>query len=144
MTALKLNDAEILMFLNSGAVFYGLHRNVTSAKSHYLVVLNKNPSNDELIVVSVATSNIKYRKTLYDDFDKTCVTVKKDEYTHFTADETVFDCNDLKTIPIEEFLYQVRTEKWECKDNIPTEILYKLISAAKQSNIVKESLKKLL
>lgn len=134
------------MKVSQGNVFFIQHREVSSSKPHYLLVLNPNPESSEIIVLGVITSGIekaKLRIAYSRESEKTLVTVSPEDYPALDHD-SVIDCNS-----------PVKYSKWEFensfgqiastrKADISLEIVNAVIAGVLLSNQVPERIKKQL
>ena len=49
---------EIRVSLRQGTVYYMAERNLTSAQPHYFIVVNADPLGDEILLLTVASSQV--------------------------------------------------------------------------------------
>lgn len=134
------------MGTSRGTVYYTQHREVTSNKPHYLVVLNCDPDSAQYIVFGVITSNIndaKLRIVHNRQPLETLVFLTPSDYPELNHD-SVIDCNS-----------PVKLSKWEfdCafaqinatrKTDMPDRICNAIVSGALASTMVAQNIKKLL
>ena len=134
------------MGTSRGTVYYIQHREVTSPKPHYLVVLNCDPDSAEYIVFGVITSNINdaRRRIAYNrQPSETLVLLTPSDYPELDHD-SIIDCNS-----------PVKMSKWEFdlafgqinatrKADMPDYICDAVVNGTLVSTMVATNIKKLL
>ena len=136
-------ESMLNLCLHEGAVFYLVDRAFTSAEPHYFIVLNHNPSNDELLVVTVASSqidNVKRRRSFLPS--ETLVEVAESEYEAFTKD-SIIDCNSARTKSKQQVLEQLNSGGTSAV-RMPLDILNKLRTGVLASPVVEPSVKAII
>lgn len=130
--------------LPQGAVFYMRHRKISSRHPHYLVVLNANAKTDDLIVLSVITSQIEKRKkqaALRNFPPESLVEFSPKDYWPLDK-PSLIDCNACITTPGKEFRQNILTET-RCA-NLPKELLGRILDGVRASKKTSDEIKKRL
>lgn len=137
-------DSLLRFTLRGGSVYYLQHRDLSSEKSHFFVVLNLDPSSDDFLVLAVASSKITGVRTRRQDLPaNTLVEITPAEYTDFTLNSIV-DCNDVFRKTRQELLQKLQGSlAWE-KTPMPADILVKLRQGVLASPLIEDSIKALL
>lgn len=116
------------------------------SKNRYFVVLNKKPKTDTVLIMVTSTSQIAKKK----DFvrragisEQTVVLVLSSEYPVFNS-ESVFNCNDVHEINIQDLIRKIEETGSMNYPKIPDSILAKLIIGVNASPRISPAIKKLL
>lgn len=139
----RYSATQLNLCLHDGAVFYLVDRSFSSAEPHYFIVLNHDPGNDELLVVTVASSqidNVKRRRSFLPA--ETLVEIAENEYEAFTKD-SIIDCNSARTKSKMQVLEQLNSGGSQVA-RMPADILNKLRAGVLASPVVEPSVKELL
>jgi hypothetical protein len=113
---------------------------------HYLIVLNLAPRSDEVLVMSVVTSNIAHRRELARitrNPPETIVEFGPGEYAMLDHPSCV-DCNSLVTMAAVEFQQIARSRSATPCDDIPQEVLERILAGVQASVSVPANIKKLV
>ena len=132
--------------LYQGVVFFIQHREVTSNKPHYLVVLNPDPGRDELVVFGVITSgiaNAKKRVEINGENPETLVILTPLDYSELEH-ESVIDCNSPVKYSKWEFEQAFGQLNSKRKSNMPVSICEEVIKGISLSKQVPPRIKKIL
>ncbi len=137
-------DRLLRLTLRGGSVYYLQHRDLSSEKAHFFVVLNLDPDGDGFLVLAVASSKITAVRNRRQGFPKnTLVEITSAEYADFTLDSIV-DCNAVFRKTRQELLQKLQCGlAWE-KTPMPVDILARIRQGALTSPLVEESVKRLL
>ena len=132
--------------LRQGTVYYMQQRSVTSAKPHYCIVMNASPLTDELIVLSIVTSNVEMRKDrarLTGERPETIVEMGPADYPELSLPSCV-DCNDVKRGDASQFRSDVsRAAAVPCRD-LPPGVLERIVAGILLSTQVDDRVKDLV
>ncbi len=109
-------DSLLRFTLRGGSVYYLQHRDLSSEKAHYFVVLNLDPSSDEFLVLAVASSKIiGVRNRSQNLPTSTLVEITPAEYSDFTL-HSIVDCNYVFRKTRQELLQKLQGSlAWEKK-----------------------------
>jgi len=114
-------------------------RALSSNQPHYFVVVNADPLGDEVLLLTVASSQVdavmRRRKR---EPASTVVEIPECEYSDFTKD-SVIDCNQVFTKSLVDLCSQWKRKEIVPKDDIPFEILERLTRGVLESRLVSES-----
>jgi hypothetical protein len=95
-------DPKLRLTLREGSVYYFTERSLTSAESHYFVVVNSNPIGQELLLLGVVTSKVAEVKQRRRDSAESLVEISPHDFEIFRK-LSIVDCNDPKQIQLVEF-----------------------------------------
>ncbi len=130
---------EIRLSLRQGTVYYMQDRSLTSQEPHYFVVVNSDPLGDEVLLMTVASSQVekvRHRRRL--EPGSTVVEIGEAEYADFTKD-SVIDCNQVFTKSLADLCSQWGRKEIVTKYDLPAELLDKLRKGVSDSRLVSEA-----
>lgn len=130
---------EIRVSLRQGTVYYMAERHLTSAQPHYFIVVNADPLGDEVLLLTVASSQIDtvIRRCSREPVS-TVVEISEADYADFTKD-SVIDCNRVFTKSLADLCSQWHRKEIVPKLDIPKEILDRLKQGILDSRLVSEA-----
>ncbi len=138
---------RILGGIQTGAVYYFEEELLSSPEPHYFIVLNKNPRNEEVLILVCASSQVEKRKQISKRLrfpTETLVIISPSEYPLFTK-ETVVDCNSVFEKNAQSLVDKLEHGKLKiCVELIPEQIVEKLVKGIIASAKISENIKKLL
>lgn len=132
--------------LYRGIVYFAQHREVTSPKPHYLIVLNANPDSSEIIVFGVITSGVEQarkRARITGECDETIVELSPEDYApldHLSA----VDCNSPVKLHKWEFEACMGQLNAQRRSDVSPEICDAIVRGVLASRRVSEKIKKAL
>lgn len=132
--------------LYQGVVYFIQHREIYSSKSHYLVVLNPDPKNSELIVFGVITSGIeKAEKRIFYNKEKpeTLVKISPEDYSELDHNSVV-DCNTPVKYSMMEFEKNFGAINSNRKTDMPLSICESIVNGVLLSRQVPQKIKNAL
>ena len=130
---------EIRLSLRQGTVYYMADRSLSSIEPHYFVAVNAFPLRDEVLLLTVASSQIEtVKRRRAKEPESTVVEIPEAEYADFTKD-SVIDCNQVLTKPLAELCAQWSRKEIVAKLDIPEDLLEKLQHAVLSSRLVSET-----
>lgn len=130
---------EIRVSLRQGTVYYMAERHLTSAQPHYFVVVNANPLGDEVLLMTVASSQIEVvKRRCAREPGSTVVEINETDYADFTKD-SVIDCNRVFTKSLADLCVQWQRKEIVPKQDIPKQILDRLKQGILDSRLVSEA-----
>lgn len=134
---------ELRLGLRAGSVFYFQSRQLTSAKPHFFVVVNRDPLRSQLLLLTIVTSNIADVRTRNRTRMETVVEILPREYAEFTKHSAI-DCNVVLEKPLAELAGMVTRKEVRYHRDLPAEIFIRIRSAILASPVVAEELKEML
>ena len=132
--------------LYQGVVYFIQHREIYSSKSHYLVVLNPDPTCSELLVFGVITSGIeKAEKRIFYNKEKpeTLVKISPEDYPELDHD-SVIDCNTPVKYSKMEFEKSFASINSNRKTDMPSSICKAIVNGVILSRQVPQKIKNAL
>ena len=91
----RIPSGIIKASIKAGSVYYFRDEHLNSSYKHYMVVLNKKPKTDEVILFACGQSKIRNVKLLRSNCPpETLVIITPKQYSGFRVD-TIFDCNNV-------------------------------------------------
>jgi hypothetical protein len=114
-------------------------RGLTSVEPHYFVVVNSDPLGDEVLLLTVASSQVeKVKRRRAREPEATAVEIEQSEYVEFTRN-SVIDCNQVFTKSLWDLCNQWNRKEIIPKQDLPTELLQSLQSGILASRLVSEA-----
>lgn len=130
---------EIRLTLRPGTVYYMADRGLTSVEPHYFVVVNADPLGDEVLLLTVASSQIdSVKRRRKKEPESTIVEIPETDYADFTKD-SIIDCNQVFTKSLPDLCAQWQRKEIVPKRDIPKEILAKLQQGVMDSRLVSKT-----
>lgn len=130
---------EIRLTLRPGTVYYMEDRALTSVQPHYFVVVNGDPLGDEILLLTVASSQIaSVQRRRRNEPASTVVAVAESEYADFSKD-SIIDCNQVFSKSLSDLCAQWKRKEIVPKQDIPPEILAKLQQGVLDSRLVSDA-----
>jgi hypothetical protein len=137
-------DLKLRLTLREGSVYYFAERSLTSPEPHYFIVVNSNPLAQQVLVLSVVTSQVDSVKLRRKTCPQTLVELAPDIFDVLTK-PCIVDCNDLKQIPLAEFNGRFVRKEIRCFDkDLPVALRKALRKAIHASNILSGEVKALV
>ncbi len=140
MTDLPL---ELRLGLRAGSVFYFRARELTSQEPHFFVVLNLDPLGQELLLLTVFTSQIDKVRIRNCERPQTVVEFGPADYAPLNR-PTAIDGNVVFRRTLAEMADLVRRKKMEYHPDLPPALLEKIQAAVLGSPVVDEEDKDLI
>jgi len=114
-------------------------RNLTSAQPHYFIVVNADPLGEEVLLLTVASSQIDaVKRRCAREPGSTVVEINEVDYADFTKD-SVIDCNRVFTKSLADLCAQWQRKEIVPKQDIPKPILDRLKQGILDSRLVSEA-----
>ena len=130
--------------MQKGNVFYGLFRELSSGKSHFLIVINTPSEDMPYIVLTAITSQIekaKRRLQMNGLSPETLVELSPSDYPPLHL-PSVVDCNFPLKCPKD--LFEMDFGDFNRKEDMPKHLVEKIISGVLLSPLVSNEIKKLI
>jgi len=132
--------------LKRGSVLLFAFRGITSGRKHFFIILNSNPTKDNIIFLSVFTSKVQERKKARSNCPpETLVEVTPQEYNVLSV-PSLIDCNSIFEISFTELKGKIKTEMKlsEIKADLPPNIIKKIINGILKSKLIPPEIQKKL
>jgi hypothetical protein len=130
--------------IQAGSVYYFHEPSFQSSKEHYFVVLNVNPSKDEILLLVCSRSGIRWVRELRKGCPETLVEITPIQYPKFTTN-SIFDCNVILPRNITDIANMLSKGKLKIIEPLMgLRLVRKLRDGALLSNEVPEEFKLLL
>jgi len=140
-------NVHILTTIKRGTVYYFREENFSSVEPHYFVVLNKNPSNNSVIILVCATSQIEKRKRRAQILNfpiETLVEVSPSDFSLFSKN-TIFDCNCVIEKNVQSIIDKLSKKQLIiCSTQMPEKIMSLLVAGVLRSSQISEQNKKII
>ena len=134
---------ELRVGLRAGSVYYFQSRELTSERPHFFIVVNRDPIESQLVLLTIVTSNVADARTRNRKRLQTIVEITPTEYKEFKVDSVV-DCNVLLEKPLSELSGMVRRKEVRYHRDLPAGIFAKIKAAVLASPLVADELKEML
>lgn len=134
---------ELRLGLRAGSVYYFQSRELTSELPHFFIVVNRDPIGEQLLLLTIVTSNVADVRTRNHDRLHTVVEISPQEYNELTMLSAV-DCNVLLEKPLAELVGLVERQEIRYHRDLPSELFDKIKTAILASRLVPDELKELL
>jgi len=137
-------DLKLRLTLREGSIYYFEERHLSSPDPHYFIVVNSDPLTQQVLVLSVVTSQVENVKLRRKACPETLVELAPDIFDVLKK-PSIVDCNDLKQIPLAEFNVRfVRKEIHYFDKDLPAALRRALRKAIHASIIVPAEVKALV
>lgn len=140
-------NIRILATIKRGSVYYFNEENFISTEPHFFVVLNKNPKNNNILILACATSQTERRKEIAQKLKfpkETLVEVSPSEFSFFNKN-TLFDCNCVIEKSTQSLIDKLCNNCLEiCNKDMPDYIVKDIIKGVLLSSQVPEGSKKIM
>lgn len=137
-------DVAIDGLIQKGSVYYFTNDKFASTEPHYHIVLNKDPLNDEIILLAVSSSQIENVKRINrNNPPETIVEISHSEYSEFSKD-SIIDCNSPIISDKSELRNKYQIGKLKLKGIMDSDLVDSLINGVLNSRTVVNSIKNIL
>jgi len=137
MAALVL-PATLRLTLRPGTVYYFEHRNLSSIEPHFFAVINADPQASKVLIMAVGSSQtVKIQERRKGMPPETLVVVDPVNYPDFSK-LTIFDCNQVFELSMEELVQKFNTKKLRHHKDLPQEVLVQIWRGVRLSPRVDE------
>ena len=137
-------DLKLRLILREGSVYYFEERHLTSPEPHYFIVVNSDPLTQQVLLLSVVTSQVDSVKLRRRNCPETLVEIAPDIFAVLTK-PSIVDCNDLKQVPLVEFNARFMRKEIKCFDkDLPKPLQKALRQAIHASTILAAEMKALV
>jgi hypothetical protein len=134
---------ELRLGLRAGSVFYFQSRELTSAQSHFFVVVNRDPIGTKLLLLTIVTSQVEKVRLRNRTRPETVVEISPAEYDEFKVLSAI-DCNSVLEKPLSELLGMVNRKDVRYHKDLPAPIFAKVKAAILASRVVADETKLLV
>jgi hypothetical protein len=137
-------DTTLRLTLREGSIYYFTDRSLTSAEPHYFIVVNADPLKQEVLLLSVVTSQVESVKLRRRDCPETLVELSP-QNCEALKKPSIVDCNDLKSVSLADFDERyVRKEIRCCGKDLTIPLRKALRKAIHASKILADEFKALV
>ena len=126
---------ELKLGLRAGSVFYFEARELHSAEPHYFVVANRDPLGDQLVLLTVFSSQLEKIHLRNRARSETVVEISPAEYAAVKV-VTAVDCNVIFRRSLDELAALVRQRRVRYHRDLPAAVLEKIRAAIIASPVV--------
>jgi hypothetical protein len=137
-------DLKLRLTLREGSVYYFAERHLTSPEPHYFIVVNADPLAQQVLLLSVVTSQVEAVKLRRQACPETIVEIAPISFSVLKK-LSVVDCNDLKQVPLADFNARFMRREIRCFDrDLPVALRKALRKAIHASTILAAEIKALV
>ncbi len=129
--------------IDAGSVYYYHEESWETSKEHYFVVINIDPTKDDVIYLVCSRSNIEKIRNIRKDCPETLVEISPAQYPEFKT-KSIFDCNEVNSRKTSEISKKHSNGKLTIKPKLDIRIVGKLRDAVIASRLVADDIKKKL
>ena len=135
-------EVTIRATIQPGSVYYFHHEDIVySNEPHYFVVINIDPSTEQVIFLVCASSRIDKVKERRNNLPpETLVTVSPDEYLEFKY-PSIFDCNTVYLDNIEHLIQRLVKKQLELKLEMNIQLVEQLRQGVIASPLIQPLIK---
>ena len=135
-----VRSPRLRLTLRQGTVYFMPHRGLSSPLPHFCVVVNFDPLSDEVLLLSVVTSNVAGRKALAISRNQPAETIVEFGPADYSPLDhaSCIDCNDLKKMDASEFEEAVRSRAAVPEDDLPPPVLARVVSGIVESTRIEK------
>jgi hypothetical protein len=134
---------EIKLTLRPGSVYYFVDRHLTPGEPHYFIVVNVQPLEDQVLVLTVISSQVEKVERRKTHLPGTTVRISPAEYEELTK-PSIVDGNFVVRKSLAELVAKMRRKEIVPKRDLPGNILHAIQQAILASPLVEEEVKRLL
>lgn len=135
---------ELRLSLREGSIYYFTESKLTSAQSHFHIVVN-DPLSQQVLLLTVVTSKIEKVRYRRRDCLETLVEQSPDDLPKILTRPSIVDCNRVIRIGLEEFSGRwARKEIASFDKDLPASLRNALRKAIHASKIVPDEIKALV
>jgi len=137
-------EQKFLSTLRQGAVYFAPAR-VRSVNYHFCIVMNENPTADDLVLLEIISSKVdktKLRISKQSQYYASSAVEINQETVSFLHKPSIVDCNSCLECPKELFTQDLKEARATYAGQIPQDILEKLISETLASKGIKPEQKR--
>lgn len=130
--------------IRPGSVYYFPHESFSSPEPHYFVVINVDPTIDEVILLICASSKIaSVRRQWWNCPEETLVVISAQQYSGFKS-TSILNCNYVIEQSIDQLVERLSNRRLKLKPEMDTELVEQLRQAVMTSPTVSGRIKRLL
>lgn len=127
-----------------GSVYYFREETIISEEKHYFIVINKNPSIDEVLLLACASSQIeKVRRIRHNCPANTLVIITPQQYSGFRI-PSVLDCNYIFIKTLFSLMKKYNDNELLVKPEIDVSLVEILRTGVLSSNLIANRVKAML
>ena len=134
---------ELRLGLRAGSVFYFQAREILSEKPHFFVVVNADPLRDELLLLTVFTSQIEKVRQRNRERPETVVEFGPNEFCPLDR-PTAIDGNVIVRRSLSEMVDLATRKQIAYHPDLPTDLMLKIRTAILASPVIEDEDKELI
>ena len=134
---------EIRLTLRAGTVYYFADHALTTAEPHYFVVINPRPIEDQVLVLTVITSQVEKVRAFRSTLPGTTLELGPGDYAELSK-PSIIDCNCVFRRSIREMLTRIGTREVTYKADVSDPLVAQIRAAVLASPLVDRAIKELL
>jgi hypothetical protein len=134
---------KLRLTLRGGSVYYFVDRALASPEPHFFIVVNRDPLGDELLLLTVVSSQVDKVKRIRRTLPGTLVELGPALYDELTK-ESIVDCNQVFSRTLEEFVELFERRQIRHHKDLPKDLLANIRDAIRASPVVSAASKALL
>ena len=134
---------EIRLTLRAGSVYYFVDRSLNSPEPHYFIVVNRDPIDQEVLILNVITSKVDKVRHFRAALPGTLVALDPADYDELSR-PSIVDCNNVFRRNLAELIDMTVHGAVEAKQQVPDHILSALRTAILASPLVEQEIKDLV
>ncbi len=136
-------DTTLRLTLREGCVYYLTERHLTSPEPHYCIVVNSDPLIQQVLLLSVVTSQVESVKFFRRNCPETLVELTPDIFDVLKK-PSIVDCNDLVQVPLADFIARYLRKEIKCFKDLSVALRKQLRQAIHASKILTAEMKALV
>lgn len=130
--------------IRPGSVYYFPHESFSSPEPHYFVVINIDPTSDEVILLICASTKIaSIKRQWWTCPDETFVVISPQQYSGFKS-ISILNCNHVIKQSINQLVDRLSNGRLKLKPEMDIELVEQLRQGVMASPIVERGIKRLL
>lgn len=134
---------EIRVTLRAGTVYYFQDRGLKSAEPHFFIVVNSRPLEQQVLLLTVVTSNVDRVKRFRGDLPGTTVELDPRAYDELKV-LSIVDCNVVFIRTLADLVDRIRWKRVRHHKDLPKDLLKAIQNGVKASPLVDAATKKLI
>jgi hypothetical protein len=134
---------ELRLTLRGGSVFYSSDRALTSADPHYFIVVNSKPLDQQLLILTIVTSQVEKVRRRRRNLPGTTVEIGPADYNELSV-LSIVDCNVIFRRSLRELVEKIERREVISKNDVPARVLASIRTALLASPLIETEIKDLL
>jgi hypothetical protein len=134
---------ELRLTLRGGSVFYSSDRALTSSEPHYFIVVNPKPLDQQLLILTIVTSQVEKVRRRRRNLPGTTVEIGPADYDELSV-LSIVDCNVIFRRSLRELVEKIERREVISKSDVPAKVLAAIRTALLASPLIETEIKDLL